>query len=339
MGGSLSTRSGAKYFFAIKSRMFTIREATRAEAIDFWARSSRASVFVAPEILETLGPRCEWWIVEKGSEPFLLWPVALDGKGQPCLPSFSYYVGPVWSDTAMSRAPSSRFSDRLKVYELCTEFLVERYHSLLFELSPQLLDVRAFSWWNYGQVDSHRFSIEPRYTAQLRNLQAKAEEEIVLGFRELRRREIKRVNSEGRFSIHSDVGWDEIVDLYCRVFNDQAIDVEPQTQQVLDRLGELVATKWATLTVAKERDSEITVSAIFTLRAKGVSNLVLNLTRPDFKKSGVGPWTVVHSIMGAKSLGDEVFDFNGANSPRRGDDKHSYGAEDVLFFRLSFPGA
>ena len=30
------------------------------------------------------------------------------------------------------------------------------------------------------------------------------------------------------------------------------------------------------------------------------------------------------------------FDFNGANSPLRGDDKHSYGAEEKLYFQLKY---
>ena len=32
----------------------------------------------------------------------------------------------------------------------------------------------------------------------------------------------------------------------------------------------------------------------------------------------------------------DIFDFNGANSPNRGDDKHSYGAKENLFFDLKY---
>lgn len=32
----------------------------------------------------------------------------------------------------------------------------------------------------------------------------------------------------------------------------------------------------------------------------------------------------------------KYFDFNGANSPLRGDDKHSYGASEKLYFQLDY---
>ena len=44
---------------------------------------------------------------------------------------------------------------------------------------------------------------------------------------------------------------------------------------------------------------------------------------------------ILSSIMSAKNNGKKVFDFNGANSPDRGDDKHSYGAKYKLYFEVN----
>jgi hypothetical protein len=41
-------------------------------------------------------------------------------------------------------------------------------------------------------------------------------------------------------------------------------------------------------------------------------------------------------ILAGKARGMDTIDFNGANSPRRADDKHSYGAGAELFFELSY---
>lgn len=317
--------------------MFEIRSCTQAEASDFWRKNSAATVFVAPEVSQKLARSCEWWIAEKGSEPFVLWPVALDKANIPALPHFSYYFGPVWSDIAMLRAPSSQFADRLRAYQAFTDFFVDKYGSLLFELSPEFLDVRAFSWFNYGNPESPHFVIEPRYSAQLRNLQATSDESTIAGLRELRRREIRRVDSETRYSFHSDVSWDSVVELYSLTFRHQGMAIETETWEVLERLGQLVGTEWSSLTVMKEKETDLTVAVVFTIRAKGVSNMVLNVTHPEHKKSGVGSSAVLRSILDSKRLGDDVYDFNGANSPNRGDDKHSYGAEEVLYFRLRLP--
>ena len=54
-----------------------------------------------------------------------------------------------------------------------------------------------------------------------------------------------------------------------------------------------------------------------------------------FIMSGLVAWAIRNQIMMAKSCGLDVFDFNGANSPSRGDDKHSYGAKAALFFEIA----
>ena len=41
------------------------------------------------------------------------------------------------------------------------------------------------------------------------------------------------------------------------------------------------------------------------------------------------------SIISARNRGSNFFDFNGANSPNRADDKHAFGAETLQYFNLS----
>ena len=139
--------------------MFSLRSCTDSETDDFWKKSSAGTVFTSPKVLDKLGQSCDWWVAEKGSEPFVLWPIVLYKSGQPALPPFSYFFGPVRSDTALLRAPSSQFADLLRADEAFTEFLFDRYGALNFELAPQFLDLRAFSWWNYGDPDSPHFVI------------------------------------------------------------------------------------------------------------------------------------------------------------------------------------
>ena len=46
-------------------------------------------------------------------------------------------------------------------------------------------------------------------------------------------------------------------------------------------------------------------------------------------------WSIHEAIMQNKKNKLDIFDFNGANSPQRGDHKHSFGAKLKLFFKLS----
>ena len=68
---------------------------------------------------------------------------------------------------------------------------------------------------------------------------------------------------------------------------------------------------------------------------KSSVNLVINCANKDWKKNGIMAWSLNEKlkIYGKKY---DIFDFNGANSPKRGDDKHSYGAKESLFFELIY---
>jgi hypothetical protein len=48
------------------------------------------------------------------------------------------------------------------------------------------------------------------------------------------------------------------------------------------------------------------------------------------------PASVFKAIETARDRGLKHFDFNGANSPARGDNKHSFDAEPVLYFDIEY---
>ena len=64
------------------------------------------------------------------------------------------------------------------------------------------------------------------------------------------------------------------------------------------------------------------------------SHLVLNLADDEWKKKGIMSWAINNAIKTTKDNKLEIFDFNGANSPMRGDNKHSFGAKSTMYFKL-----
>ena len=83
-----------------------------------------------------------------------------------------------------------------------------------------------------------------------------------------------------------------------------------------------------------DKNSIVFVSII--LRSRGISNVILTATEKNYRDRGLSAFGVHNCIKRAIELGDKVFDFNGANSPKRGDDKHSYGAVAKLYFEISY---
>ena len=66
------------------------------------------------------------------------------------------------------------------------------------------------------------------------------------------------------------------------------------------------------------------------------SHLILNLADKEWKKKGIITWATHKTIIYTKKKEFDIFDFNGANSPLRGDSKHSFGSKAKLFFNLKY---
>jgi hypothetical protein len=314
---------------------FIIEEVDPETAFTVWEHSPHGTVFTHPYVATRISHSVSWFAAIKGSEIFVVWPVALNQDGGVELPSFSYFFGPFWSEVAVGRSVTSRLVDRLDAYDGLIEAILQRFGSVRAELHPLLLDVRAFSWWNYHSPGKPRFEIEPRYTARIDGLQDSTTDELLSNLRELRRREVRKVERQESPLLKASVSVDELVALYQTTFERQGVNVPTGSLESIDGLCRLVDEGYGRITATVDSDSSCVASAVLCLDGHDTANMVLNLTDPSQRGTGIGPWTVFQSILQAKEAGLTHYDFNGANSPQRGDDKHSYGASEVLYFTVN----
>lgn len=305
--------------------------------MDFWLHNDEGTAFTNPDVLGSLASAVDWWKLTKGKEVRMLWPVPLDSSGAVTLPEFTYYVGPYWSNASLERPASSRYSELLSSFDVSVPILLHRYEHLCFEFPPRELDVRFFSWWNYGIPGSHKFMIEPRYSARIRGLQLLSNDDLLSNFRELRRREIRRALASNVFELDNAVEWSEIEGLYRQVFERQGDSNLPLRSESLTTLEILKRQGFLSTIGNRVKSTGELASVTVLLSLKGETNMLINATATSFQKSGIGPKTVFDAICWSRDTGSGIFDFNGANSPHRGGDKHSYGAEPTLFFQLSYP--
>ncbi len=304
------------------------------EALSFFESNSSGTVFHHPTVAGCLGDEIEWWQVIKGLEPFQLIPISKNAEGRAKIPTFAYYFGPYWSDAFLRRSTSSRFSDSQKINNLVIGHLSLRYKSFQIELGRSDTDVRPFLWWNYDNREP-KLLITPRYSAVIHGLQQKTPEMIEADFRSVRRQEVKRGERNSRFTITERVDWKEVESGYTQILDKNNAGATPQEiHQALAKLRLLSTSVMAFNQALVDNETGSLASFVFILRAKGISNLVLAFTNSGYRNSGVGALNIREAIQRAKALGDNCFDFNGANSPKRGDDKHSYGASPALYFRL-----
>lgn len=309
-------------------------QGNESDAQQFLHSNSRGSAFLDPRVHSKLGLDVEWWFAAKGSEKYLLLPVWLDENSRAAIPPFSYYFGPCWGDVFLQRPISSQFSDSQKIYKLLLGHLFAKYKNFTFELSPEDLDVRSFVWWN-DVAANPKVHITPRYSARITDLNTNTPLDIRSRFRTLRRREVARAEESNEFLFIDFTDWRLVEEGYIQVISRSGGEVTQEVLQTLRSMRLLDRPEQALSIGAIERNTGKLASFIFIMRGKGVANLVVSFTNPEFRSTGVGPLTTLEAIMRSRDLGDSVFDFNGANSPNRGDDKHSYGASPILYFKVS----
>ena len=308
------------------------------EVVPFWNLSPHATVFTHPDLLSRLSNRVDWWLALKGNEPLCLWPVTLPDGNQVDLPNFTYWVGPMWSKVMDATPAHSWLALSTEVYQGFIRVFVDHYGAIVASLPLGLLDIRVFDWWNYHAPEKPRIRAKARYTARLYNLQDLTARQIEAGYRPLRRRELRRVTKAGFPEKVTDWTPEELNTLYADVMRLQGIPVLNTEATQITALAHLARTCMGEVVSFRDAETGNLVTAVVLLLAKGVANMVLNLTSSPWRGTGLPTLAVHTAILAAKVRGADAFDFNGANSPTRGDDKHSYGAAPKLYFNICYPG-
>jgi hypothetical protein len=313
---------------------YSISRISNNKVEDFWINSPQSSVFTHPNVLEEFAKEVHWWAVFKGQEIQCVWPITLNDKRESFLPPFSYWQGPFWTKKGFNHPYHRTLSVTTSVYELFIKHLFLEYGSIKASLHPSLLDVRVFDWWNYHEPNKPKFIIKPRYTALITNIQ-KSNKDIEKNFRVNKRRDLKKFEKIKK-SIYFDnlCSEEEFITFYK-----EKLKIEKAvTSDELISLLRIVRNGHGWIQAARQKKNSTLCGLIIVFQHQNQANLIINLALNEFKREGLMPASVFKAIETARDRGLKYFDFNGANSPARGDDKHSFDAEPVLYFDLEYNG-
>jgi hypothetical protein len=311
-----------------------ITEILESESIIAWKESPHGTTFTNPFVLKNLAYKVRWFAAKKGDETLCFWPICINDNNQVYLPDFSYYVGPFWTKIGWNIPNHRLLSRRLEVYESFLNKFENEFGSFTCSLPIGLTDVRAFDWWNYHNEKKPRVKIFPKFTAQISYPESSFKIEKL--YREVRRQELKKIEKLDNFYICEDTEPKLIYDLYFSILTKQNLKISESTKNSIKQLYKLTNSEYGFLNVIKDKTNDELAYVALILRAKGISNLVLSLTNDIYRKTGMSVYGIHSTIKKSLNFGDLIFDFNGANSPKRSDDKHSYGAEEKLYFDLSY---
>jgi len=314
---------------------FRVEQASEAQALTIWEESPQATAFNHPGLLSALSESVTWWAAWRSDDLVAVLPICrtIDGHLRP--PVFAYYVGPLLNQEIHEFKYHRYWAIRQQALEALVAHLAETYAAFQFALPVGFTDVRAFDWWNHDNGDHGRFEMIPRQTVRLTGLQSSDPGTIRQGFARNRKRDLKSTESAPPEQV-DDWTTSEVLALHDAPLRNQGKQVPPARRKTLQRLVEQAAEGKGKVLAYRDRNSEDLASAIVLLYGRNDANNVLCVANPAYRENGLTAWTTWQGILQARNDGFDLFDFNGANSPRRAADKHCYGARDSIYFNIRY---
>ena len=309
---------------------YKLKKITEKEALNIWHNSSNSTIFTNPNFIKLFNSDCEWLCAFKGEEEICAWPLLIKKKNL-IVPNFFYYLGPLWKNYEKIKN-HSWLSLSKNIYELYLEYFDKNFKKVDFQLSNNLLDVRVFDWWKYEKKKG-RYNIKPKYSALIENLDKKDDDQILSNFRYWRRRETKILYNHKNIVESNNIKFEELSNLYRNIVYKKKKKLNKEILQDLKSIYKAVENGFGKFVCFRENN--ILQSFSLLLFDNDNAHLALTLTADKYKKQGLSAMNIFSCIKISKHHGKKFFDFNGANSPDRGDDKHSYGAKFKLFFEIN----
>ncbi len=302
------------------------------KASKVWETSPNASIYNSPIFLKNF-KKIKILAALKGDEIMCCWPI-MAFKKKMLIPNFFYYFGPYWSLRSYEQPDHSSLSTSKNIYTKFIEYLQKNFKEINFQMHYSLLDIRIFDWWNYG-LKKKKFKIIPKYSAII-NFEGKSYKEIASLYRYVRRYEIKHfVKYQNKIETCKN-NFTEMTKLYIKSSSLKYTKKEKNNlKEDIKFLCNLANNGFGKVNCFKDKNSNNLIYFNVVLFDKKSAHLMLNSCDKSWKKTGIMAWGV-DNLLKENINKFKLFDFNGANSPFRGDDKHSYGAKEKLYFQIKF---
>ncbi len=307
-------------------------------AQSFWEKTENASIFTNPSFVKRITANVRYFLAFKGEEEICLWVVPLDENGDPRTLEFSYFNGPFFKIDINKLPPYKAYTLTLQAYSELIKLISIEFETIQFSLLPENSDIRAFQWWNYHEDASPRFDVSVRYSARVENLQQLSETDIISLFRsDDKRKKIRKLLRENTFQFTETASADfnEIISLYGQTLERTGGDFSSSTEAQLEEILELITEQRCGHVIALNcLNTKRLIGFQLLLHSKNVVYAVAQSVSPNHRNSNLGVYMIYRSLLISKENGFSVFDFNGANSPKRADDKHAFGAKITPYFEL-----
>lgn len=305
---------------------------------DTFVRSSpQGSVFCESAFLQALDtPFARWWVLDKG-RPCVAAVIPLEANGKPHNSplAFTLYQGVLFAAEHARRPAHSRTKTGLDLVDFLLAELEQRYTRLAFCLHPELVDLRAFSWFHYHEPEHGQFRLSLQYTGLIHLHDYAGFEDYVSSTREVRRQEFRRGEKAGlKLEAIDDVNLFE--NLYRKTFERQGVGVDPALVDRMRRITEAALTSGFGELLGCRLPSGEPASITLFVYDDRCGYYLFAANDPAERHSGSGTYLMFENIRRCLARGVKWVDLCGINSPNRGDFKTSFNAIPVPYFEAAW---
>lgn len=307
-----------------------VQRTDAATALHYWMQTADTTIFTHPEVLDRLAHEVHWWLARSRGEVASLWPICLNRAGRVRNPELAYFLGP-FDPTPADPSPRRRLLRQFAIQRAFLHRLSHEYGDLQWSTMPAPTDLRPWLWCEDA---TRQILVKPRYTAEIHGLQDHAPEHLLQCFSYERRADARRALRHGARRL-ADASLSAIRELYLENLASQG-----QAALAERRMDELAAIYALTDTahgfrvVCTQGERDEARSVWLVLVAKGRACGVIAVADSGWRLAQYNAYSCWQALIAAQAAGARCYDFNGANSPQRGPDKHSYGADAALYFDL-----
>ena len=268
------------------------------------------------------------------------------GRAHAVLHPLVVYAGVLFPKIAFKQNLSQITSERFAICESVAAALPGLYETVEVALSPQVEDIRAFLWHNYGKDDVPHYVPSVRYTAwadisDLGNAKSPDDTALFAQCSAARRQEVRYARKKGVATEEMALP-EEFVRYYAMTMNRQNITVPKAELGAMRRLLEaLLGAGLARMFVSRTAKGEIGSMAVMGLDDRREHNgpftscYLFGANDPALRDSHCGSAVLWDAFTALSRDGVQSVDMEGVNSPRRGWFKLSFGARMERYFEVS----
>jgi len=251
------------------------------------------------------------------------------------------YSGILFQKPQKEKNISQINSERFRVSSFIAGELPKIYNKLSLTLHPNIVDIRPFLWFNYGENLPH-YKISVRYTSHIdieNFFEHKSLNDIELYSQasSSRRQEIRygiknNINTEAKFDSKN------FMEFYYKTMKRQNINI---TKGVLDEMDNIITiinkANMGKMFVSSTNNGLVGSMAFFLLDDKK-AYLLFSANDPGMRKTQTGTMVLWDAFRFLSKEGIKEIDLEGINSPARGWFKLSFGGSIIPYYHLSYDG-